>query len=248
MKTTLYTLNVDNYAPRICEVTYPLLKRYADKIGAEFYVIDERKSPDLPPVIEKLQIYDLARERDDDWIIFFDSDALVHPDMPNVTEMVPMDTIMHNATDYASCRFVYDDYFRRDGRHIGSGNWFTVASRWCLDLWRPLDDMTFEEAVLRIKPTFAERRKDVRADHLIDDFILSRNIARFGLKATTFRKIIEGLGQMDSNYLWHQYLMTEKEKLAGMMTVLKIWTGGAFQDEEPNANASEADKALFASQ
>src|SRR5262249_33789696 len=138
---------------------------------------------------------------------------------------------------------------RRDGRHIGSGNWFTVASRWCLDLWRPLDDMTFEEAVARIKPTFAERRKNVRADHLIDDFILSRNIARFGLKATTFRSIIEGLGQMDSSYLWHQYLMTEEEKLSGMKVVLNLWTGGRFAagDEYVDSD-NQADKALFAAQ
>jgi hypothetical protein len=229
MKKTLYTLNVDNYAPDICALTYPLLKRYASKIGAEFFVIDQRKSPHLPPVIEKLQIYDIARERGDDWCVFFDSDALVHPDMPDVTEICPFDTVMHNATDYASCRFTYDDYFRRDGRHIGSGNWFTVASRWCLDLWHPLTDITFEEAVARIKPTFAEGRADIKPDHLIDDFILSRNIARFGLKAISFRRIVAELGQLDSAYLWHQYLMTKEEKLLGMEAVLNVWTGGAFE-------------------
>ena len=229
MKKTLYTLNVDNYEPAICELTYPLLKRYASKIGAEFFVITERKSPTLPPVIEKLQIYDLARERGDDWVCFFDSDALVHPDMPDVTEICPFDSIMHNATDYASCRFTYDDYFRRDGRHIGSGNWFTVASRWCLDLWHPLEDLTFEEAVARIKPTFAEGRAHIKPDHLIDDFILSRNIARYGLKAVSFRDIVARLGQLDSAYLWHQYLMTKEEKLLGMEAVLNVWTGGAFK-------------------
>jgi len=238
MKKTLYTLNVDDYAPDICALTYPLLKRYASKIGAEFFVITERKSPTLPPVIEKLQIYDLARERGDDWVCFFDSDALVHPDMPDVTEICPFDTIMHNATDYASCRFVYDDYFRRDGRHIGSGNWFTVASRWCLDLWHPLTDLTFEEAVARIKPTAMERNFAIGPEHLIDDFILSRNIARFGLKATSFRRIVAELGQLDSAYLWHQYLMTKEQKLLGMETVLNVWTGGAFNANKIAKGAS----------
>jgi hypothetical protein len=149
--------------------------------------------------------------------------------MPDVTEICPFDTVMHNATDYASCRFVYDDYFRRDGRHIGSGNWFTVASRWCLDLWHPLEDLTFEQAVARIKPTFAEGRAHIRPDHLIDDFILSRNIARYGLKAISFRDVVARLGQLDTAYLWHQYLMTTEEKLAGMETVLNVWTGGAFK-------------------
>jgi hypothetical protein len=139
---------------------------------------------------------------------------------------------MHNATDYASCRFTYDDYFRRDGRHIGSGNWFTVASRWCLDLWHPLTDLTFEEAVARIKPTAMERNADIKPEHLIDDFILSRNIARFGLKAIAFRKIVAALGQMDSAYLWHQYLLTEEEKLRGMEAVLNVWTAGQFNAEK----------------
>jgi hypothetical protein len=62
MKKTLFTLNVDSYAPAITELTYPLLKGYADKIGAGFHVIDERKSPGLPPVYEKAQIYDLCRQ------------------------------------------------------------------------------------------------------------------------------------------------------------------------------------------
>lgn len=229
MRKTLYTLNVDKYAPDICELTYPLFKRYAEKIGADFYVIDERKSPNLPPVIEKLQIFDLARERRDDWILFFDSDALVHPDMMDPTEVLPRDTVMHNATDYASCRFVYDDYFRRDGRHIGSANWFTVASSWCLDLWRPLDDLGFEEAVSRIKPTAVENRAGVRPDHLIDDFILSRNIAKYGLKATTFREMLARVGQVDSSYIWHQYTISEADKLRLMKEVLKIWTGGQFK-------------------
>jgi hypothetical protein len=221
---------VDDFAPDIVSLTHPLLKRYADKIGAEFFVITERKSPELPPVIEKLQIYDLARERGDDWCVFFDSDALIHPDMPDVTAMCPWDSIMHNAMDLAACRYVYDEYFERDGRHIASGNWFAVASRLCIDLWHPLTDLTFEEAVKRIRPTAVENRAHVRADHLIDDFIVSRNIARFGLKAVSFRKILAQLGQLDSQYLWHQYLMPIEEKLAGMETVLSLWTGGQFEE------------------
>lgn len=225
MRKTLYTLNVENYAPEICKLTYPLLRRYAEKIGAEFYIIDRRKSPDLPPVYEKLQIYDIAKQRGDDWILYVDSDAVVHPDMPDVTEVLPRDTVMHNGTDYAACRYEYDDYFRRDGRHISACNWLTVASSWCLDLWRPLDDLTFDEAVKRIKPTATENRVGIKADHLIDDFILSRNIARYGLKCTTFRKILAEIGQVDGSYLWHEYTLTEGQKLMMIKRVLSAWTG-----------------------
>lgn len=224
-KKTLYTLNVDDYAPDICALTYPLLRRYAAKIGAEFVVIDQRKNPTLPPVYEKLQIFDLEQERQSDWILFFDSDAIVHPDMPDVTEVLPRDTVLHNGTDYAACRYVYDDYFRRDGRHVSSCNWFTVASRWCLDVWRPLEDLTVEQAVARIRPTVIENTVGITADHLIDDFILSRNIARFGLKVKTFRELLAPLGLHESQFLWHQYTMPAEEKLRLIKQVLSAWAG-----------------------
>jgi hypothetical protein len=73
-----------------------------------------------------------------------------------------------------------------------------------------------------------ERNADIKPEHLIDDFILSRNIARFGLKAISFRRIVAELGQLDSAYLWHQYLMTKEQKLLGMEAVLNVWTGGQF--------------------
>jgi hypothetical protein len=98
--------------------------------------------------------------------------------------------------------------------------------------------LTFEEAVARIKPTVAEGRAHIQPSHLIDDFILSRNIARYGLKAVSFREIVARLGQLDSAYLWHQYLMTEAEKLIGMGAVLQAWTGGAFKPAEMAKGAS----------
>lgn len=227
-RKTLYTLNVDRYAPAICELTYPLLRRYAEKIGADFYIINERRYPTLNVMMEKFQIHTLAKERDDDWAIYIDSDALVHPDMPDITEILPRDTVLNNGKDYAACRFEYDDYFRRDGRHIASCGWLGVASSWCLDLWRPLDDLSYEDAVRRIKPIAREVQAGIQPDHLIDDFIVSRNIAKFGLKHTTFREVLAKVGLVDAAFLWHEYTITETEKLSLLRQVLKVWTGGAF--------------------
>lgn len=219
---TLYTLNVAGYAPEITALTYPLLRRYAQKIGADFHVMTERRWPGWPPVYEKLQIRDLAAARGDEWAIYIDSDALVHPDFFDVTEHLPRDTVCHNGADMAGCRWRYDDYFRRDGRHIGSCNWFTIASSWCLDLWTPLD-ITFEEALTRIFPTQAERNTVITPEHLIDDFTLSRNIARFGLKFTTVVEIQRRLNDAGSNYLWHQYTMTVADKVEDMKKILTNW-------------------------
>jgi len=223
MKKTIYTLNINDYAPEICEITYPLIQKWADKIGAEFVVIRDRKFPEYPVVYEKLQIYTLAKERGDDWIIFIDSDTLVHPDMFDPTEHLPMDTVMHHGEDFANNRWKYDNYFRRDGRNIGSCNWLAVASKWCLDLWKPLDDLTLEEAILNIFPTQIEKNTVIESSHLIDDYTLSRNIAKYGLKHTTFYKMMEKFQMKGSSYFYHEYLYSKEEKVILLKNMRDKW-------------------------
>jgi hypothetical protein len=224
LKKTIFTLRVDNYAPEICDVTYPLLKHYAAKIGADFYTIKDRKFPDFPPVYEKLQIYDLAKEMHNDWNIYIDSDTLIHPDFFDVTNHLTKDTVAHNGVDMASIRWTYDRFFWRDGRNIGSCNWFAIASDWCVELWHPLDDLTLEEAQKNIHATVQELKTVVNGPHLIDDYTLSRNIAKYGLKYTTIIDIQKrvGLGE-NPGFLWHQYTIPNDEKVVRMHEVLRGW-------------------------
>lgn len=221
MKKTLYTLNVEDYAPEITALTYPLLEYHARKIGAEFFIIDTRKFPDWPVTYEKLQIYELAEQRGDDWSIYIDSDALVHPETLDWTVFLPRDTIAHNGLDMAAVRWRYDRYFLRDGRNIGSCNWLAIASSWCRDLWRPLE-LTPEQAVDNIYPTVDELNTVITPEHLVDDYALSRNIARFGLKAKTLinlqEEIIPG-----ANFYWHAYVDPIPEKVRKMNVVLEDW-------------------------
>lgn len=210
MKKTLWTLNVENYAPEITQITYPFLAAYASKIGANFQIINKREWPHVPAVYEKLQIFELGREND--WNIFIDSDVLVFPDMFDVTERVSKDTVIHFDRDHAGNRWRYDEYFRRDGRDIGSCNWFAAASNWCLDLWHPLDDMEYDEAIARIQPTVKERAAGIQAEHLIDDYVVSRNIARYGLKFKTVKDIIKDSGD-PGQYFWHRHMVAKSTKV-----------------------------------
>ena len=209
MKKTLWTLNVGNYAPELCQLTYPLLLAYSRKIGADFRIINERVFLDFPPVYEKTQIFRLGREND--FNIYVDSDAVVFPDMFDVTERVSKDTVVHYATDHAGNRWKYDNYFRRDGRDIGSCNWFSVASDWCIDLWHPLDDLSPSEAYGNITPIVIERQAGVSSEHLIDDYLLSRNIARFGLKVKTVQQIQKESGD-PGVYFWHRHTVPVDKK------------------------------------
>ena len=119
MKKTIFTLNIDNYAPEICDITYPLIKRYARKIGADFHIIKERKfDKSLPPVIEKFQVYELSNGND--WSIYLDSDTLVHPETVDWTNFLNKDTVLFNGVDMGAVRWKYNELFLRDGRNIGA--------------------------------------------------------------------------------------------------------------------------------
>jgi hypothetical protein len=222
MRKTVFTLRVNDYSPAICDLTFPLIKWWANKIGADFYVIDKRCYPDFPVTYEKLQIFDLGRQMKNDWNIFIDADALIHPETPDWTEHLKKDTVAHNGLDFASLRWRYDDIFRRDGRNIGSCNWNTIASDWCLDLWHPLD-IPLDQALDNIHPTVEELNTVVTREHLIDDYAVSRNIARYGLKFITLRELQTKLGFKENAFYWHIYTVQEDVKVTELRKIVETW-------------------------
>lgn len=224
-KKTIFTLNVNDYAKKITDLTYPFIKKYAYKIGADFHIINERKFPDFPVVYEKLQIYELAQEMKNDWNIYVDSDALIHPDTFDITELLPKDTVLTCGVDFAPVRWRYDRFFQRDGRNIGAGNWFTIASDLCIDLWKPLDDLKLDEAVENIFPTLVERNFVGEKSHFIDDYVVSRNIAKYGLKFTTFKELLKKYNN-PGEFLFHEYCYTIPEKVANINKTLNFWRSG----------------------
>src|SRR4051812_44162798 len=153
MQKTIYTLAVDGYPASITDLTFPLMRTFAHKIGADFHVIHERRFLDWPAPMEKLQVFDLANDAGDDWSIFLDADALVHPETFDFTEHLSKDTIMHHALDRSTVRFTPDRYIRRDGRFQSPGNWLAVASDWCRDLWAFPHDLTPAGALASIHPS-----------------------------------------------------------------------------------------------
>ena len=230
IRRTIYSLCVDDYAPRIRQLTMPLMKAYAKKIGADFVMITDRKHPEWPVTIEKFRVAELAKQRGDDWAMFFDADTLISPEMFDPTIHMNKAEIAHNGKDFNGIRWTMDPYFMRDGRWFGSCTWVVIASDWTVeDLWH-MPTLTPEEvfgANPRIHPTVQEHNSgNCKTEHLIDDYTLSRNIARFGLKATTLIDICKGIGMVQPDgrgynpYLWHIYTHTEEEKLQRMLNVL----------------------------
>jgi hypothetical protein len=187
-------------------------------MGADFQIINERRFPEMPVVYEKLQIFYLGHGND--WNVYIDSDAVIFPDMFDVTERISKDTVAHYHRDNCINRFKPNEFFRRDGRDIGSANWFTVASNWCMDLWKPLHNELsvlqggpLERLLAEIRPIVTERQAGIVPEHLIDDYTLSLNIARYGLKFTTVSEIMKRSNDQGV-YAWHTHRMPIEKKLA----------------------------------
>jgi hypothetical protein len=102
-----------------------------------------------------------------------------------------------------------------------------MASRWCLDLWYPLEDWTPEQAIAHIHPLLKEQVTGYTpASHLITDYVLSRNIARYGLKYTTLIEVYKQVFKSDLKYnpwLWHEYNISQEQKLADIKAALVTW-------------------------
>ena len=236
VKKTIYTLALNGWAPELTAITFNLMRRYAEKIEADFVVIDKPKF-NLYPTYEKFQIYELSKDRGDDWSFFFDADTMIHPDMFDPSALIAKDMTCAGYThDFTPLRFRPDEMFMRDGRYLGKGSWFILCSDWTRDIWHPMDDMTYEQAIDNMFPTNDESVKIKKTkESLIDDYIVSRNISRFGLKHTTISEIANALkinigpnvisnGQATiSPYLQHDYNRTVEGKIVWTEQVLKLW-------------------------
>lgn len=217
---TIFLLNINDFAPEITRLTYPLIKYYAERIGAHIHVIQERQFPEWPVTYEKLQIHKLAREIGSDWNLYVDSDTLIHPDCPDFTIYLPKGTVSFHMQDVSHVRFGTNEYSLRDGRYIAPGNWFMIASDLCLDLWRPLE-CSPRQAVAQIHPTANEMLHGITPEHLVDDYALSQNIARFGL---TFRSLVSIYKEYGfQEYLYHEYTLNEKEKAEKLAHIIAEW-------------------------
>lgn len=217
MRKQLYTMNIGNYNPDVTAITYPLFKHYCKKIGAEFCEITERKFPEYPIMYEKMQMFDLSAGND--WSIYLDADAIVSPDCFDITEFLPRDHCLHWGVDPANLRWKFDDYFRRDGRNIGSAGWLTVASSWTRDVWAPVD-LAPDELITRIFPTNKERAAGCAPAHFCDEYVTSRNIAKYGLKFLSLRQLQGKIG-VPGEYFWHAYAVPEAQKIMEMRLVIE---------------------------
>ena len=205
------------------------MKKYAHKIGADFHIITERKFPAYGANIEKFQLYEMST--DYDWTIFLDADAMVHPNTPDLTELVDKDTVIFNGNDISNLRFRPNNYTRRDGRWIGACTWLTCFSDWCRDIWHPYEDPT--KYIGEIFPLHMELNFGYTAEHILDDYLVTRNIAKYGLKVKSVTKDLFTLykGEKEPGFFHHLFCVSEKEKISSLKKFSHDVTNHNFSED-----------------
>ena len=213
MRKALVTLNIGrSYLPEIYALTKPFMEIWARKIGAEFVEITDRQYPTIPIVnYEKFQLQAITSQYD--WTYFLDSDALVLPDTPDWAEQLnDKSKVIFSGVDNLLDRFAPSGYTRRSGSKVGACTWNVICSDWTgPDLWTPPQD--FAAACGKITPMWQEAKTGMCVrDHLIDDYQLSQNIARFGLKVETINNLCAQMGRAAAYYV-HLYNCCAHDKL-----------------------------------
>jgi lipopolysaccharide biosynthesis glycosyltransferase len=87
MKTAVVTLCIGKDFEGIAKFTHPTIKQYANRIGADFIVINSIKIGTERPHFEKFQLYSLLDKYNR--IFYVDTDVIISPNCPNVFEIVP---------------------------------------------------------------------------------------------------------------------------------------------------------------
>jgi len=90
VRNAVVTITIGEDFKRLAALTHPRLKAYAERMGAEFVVIDKPISK-ISPHFEKYQMFDLLNEYDR--IVYLDTDLIVKDDCPSLLEVVPLDCL-----------------------------------------------------------------------------------------------------------------------------------------------------------
>ena len=207
LKKCVFVLATQDYEPEMCSYTIPNLKAYADKIKADFCIIEERRFPDYPINYERMQIHQLGKGYD--WCINIDADFLIHPNIEDFTDWFPA-TNVGNWWYYKASSFLNvadNPYFKRDGRDYGLVDCFMASSCLTHDVWEPLPG------------PFSDYPNICKNDAIrrISEFCVSQNAAKYGLKISGMLRKFE--------YVYHMERTTgEKVNLAETaVNKLKEW-------------------------
>lgn len=99
----------------LTNLTFPTMREYADRIGAEFVIVNESYMP--LPGLEKFQIFNLLNKYHR--IIWLDPNVIVRDDCPNLFDVVGKEEIgLFNAARFDDCKSLLVDAIKDSGINI----------------------------------------------------------------------------------------------------------------------------------
>jgi lipopolysaccharide biosynthesis glycosyltransferase len=126
-KVAICTLCIGKESDEFAQYSHPIMKLYAQKIGADFVVIDMpkinfKKAKKFRNILfEKYQLYDILETYSR--ALFLDTDILITPHAPNVFNYVPKDSIGGVFEDFGSTEAHRRKLIREVQNALGDVNW-----------------------------------------------------------------------------------------------------------------------------
>lgn len=127
MKNVIVTLCIGTDAEAWIPWTHPPMKLYAEKVGADFIHINQRKvncnlTQIVNPILfEKYQLYDILETYDR--ALYIDSDVLITPHAPNIFDIVPEDKIGGVYEDFGMDKVDRQTKIKLVQERLGNVNW-----------------------------------------------------------------------------------------------------------------------------
>ena len=182
MKKLIHVLNINDFFPELFALTFPTIRAYAERYGYGINIISKRKFPDYPIHYEKLQVHEDGKHAEVN--ILCDADMLIHPQLPDMVTHLRRDSIAFNDNYHVSTKFHVEriPYFMRDGRDVGIATNFVVTSNLTHDLWEPIPLTSQQISDLAVPNNDEPSEWNRGWGHYADEFALSFNLARYGLK------------------------------------------------------------------
>lgn len=103
----------------LARLTHPLMRRYAERFGLEFVVLEGSTPSPLPVHYEKFRIAELLGTFDR--VLYVDTDVLIHPSAPDLLSAVPRERFgAYTASRHSD---VHDDSIREIQNRLGAIGW-----------------------------------------------------------------------------------------------------------------------------
>jgi lipopolysaccharide biosynthesis glycosyltransferase len=126
MKLAIVSMAVGDFYNKVAELTFPTLRKYAERIGADFI---ELQPNDVYKKFPHYLKYELGTVLDNyDRICYIDADIVVSPIAPNIFEKVPEDKMgLFEEGKYENRLAALQNYFTEKGLNAVATQYFNTG-------------------------------------------------------------------------------------------------------------------------